>query len=73
MTETTNGESTISCMRNQLRRGATYRATTYAGQSVSGEYLGTEVSHGDWAILLRHRSGTTSIPIARLLAVVAAC
>ena len=45
---------------NHLRRGTTYRATTLDGITV-GEYLGMEHSHGDRAMLLRHRNGTESL------------
>jgi hypothetical protein len=47
---------------NRLRRGTTYRATTPNGTTI-GEYLGMETPHGSWAILLRHRTGTASIPL----------
>ena len=48
---------------NELRRGATYRATTDRGATV-GEYLGLESPHGDRAMLLRHPDGTDAIPLA---------
>ncbi|HSF85442.1 MAG TPA: hypothetical protein VLG28_07275 [Acidimicrobiia bacterium] len=47
---------------NQLRRGQTYRARTSRGATV-GEYLGIETPHGHRAILLRHETGTISIPV----------
>ncbi len=47
---------------NQLRRGATYEATTPHGIAC-GEYLGMEAPHGDRAILLRHSAGTSSIAL----------
>lgn len=47
---------------NHLRRGAIYCARTRSGSTV-GEYLGMESSHGERAILLRHGSGTESIPV----------
>ena len=47
---------------NHLRRGAIYRATTSRGIS-TGEYLGMETPHGDWAILLRSGTATESIPL----------
>lgn len=47
---------------NDLRRGATYRATTRQGATI-GEYLGMESPYGDRSLLLRHRTGTASIPV----------
>lgn len=47
---------------NELERGTTYLATTRNGTAV-GQYLGMEVPYGDWAILLRHRTGTESIAL----------
>ena len=47
---------------NQLRTGATYRATTRNG-TATGEYLGMETPHGVRAILLQHPAGTHSIPL----------
>lgn len=45
---------------NHLRRGAIYRARTFAGTSI-GEYLGMEHDYGSRAVLLRHEAGTESI------------
>lgn len=67
----TRHQTALTRMLNRLRRGESYRARTAAGESVTGEYLGTEVCHGDRAILLRDGTGTTSIPVVRLLFVVA--
>jgi hypothetical protein len=47
---------------NHLRRGTTYLATT-DDAVVVGEYLGMEVPFGGWALLLRHETGTESIPL----------
>jgi hypothetical protein len=47
---------------NHLRRGATYRVTT-SKRSTAGEYLGMESPHDDRAMLLRHSTGTDSIPL----------
>jgi hypothetical protein len=53
---------------NQLRRGATYRATTHIG-STAGQFLGLETPHGDRSILLRNRSGTASISLSDITAI----
>ena len=53
---------------NTLRRKAHYRAITDYGV-VMGQYLGMEAPYGDKAILLRHASGTSSVPITSLLAI----
>ena len=53
---------------NDLRRGAIYRATTPGGAAVR-EYLGMEAPYGDWALLLRHHSGTESIALARVISI----
>jgi hypothetical protein len=53
---------------NHLRRSATYRITTTRGTS-SGEYLGMETPHGDRAILLRHMTGTESIPLREVTSI----
>jgi len=53
---------------NHLRRGATYRATTRSGTTV-GEYLGMETPHGRCAMLLRHGTGTESIPLRSITSV----
>lgn len=54
---------------NHYRRGHTYHATTARGLQVVGEYLGTEVTFGEPAILLRNPSGTTSLYLEDLIAV----
>ena len=56
---------------NGLRCGDVYRATTSSGAS-TGEYLGVETTHGVWSILLRHESGTDSVPLSRIESVVPA-
>jgi len=53
---------------NHLQRGTTYRATTRNGPAF-GEYLGLEAPHGDRAILLRHATGTDSIPLGELTSI----
>ena len=53
---------------NRLRRSSYYNAVTDRG-IVAGQYLGMEAPHGDKAILLRHASGTCSVPLASLLAI----
>ena len=53
---------------NQLRRGETYHATTGHDDFV-GEYLGVEVAHGDWAILIRLPSGTEAISLDSLTSI----
>jgi hypothetical protein len=56
---------------NHLRCGETYRATT-ADAVVVGEYLGMEVPFGRWAILLRQRTGTESIPLDDVVSILPA-
>lgn len=53
---------------NHLRLGTTYRATT-RNRTTAGEYLGMETPYGDRAILLRHRTGTESIPLNDLTSI----
>ena len=48
---------------NHLRVGATYQATTRSGRTATGEYLGIEVAHDDWMIILRNRAGAESIRV----------
>jgi hypothetical protein len=55
--------SSASWNLNNLRRGASYRATTSSG-SAAGQYLGMETPHGDRSILLRNSRGTTSIALS---------
>lgn len=54
---------------NGLRDGGVYRATTRDGFVAVGEYLGIEVTHGEWAIMLRSASETVSIPLQGLASV----
>jgi len=51
---------------NHLRRGHTYRASTRAGATTVGEYLGIEVAYDVWCVLLRGAGGTVSIPMTDL-------
>lgn len=67
---TTPYREAIARMLNELQRGQTYRSRTSTGRTVAGEYLGTEVIHGDRAILLRHDGGTTSIPTRLLVSII---
>ena len=53
---------------NQMRRGATYRATTRIG-SAAGQFLGLETPHGDRSILLRSRMGTASISLTDITSI----
>ena len=53
---------------NHRRIGGAYRATTPSG-TAGGEYLGMEARHGDRAILLRHHTGTESIPLRRVTSI----
>ncbi len=69
-TRDTRRRSSTSQMLNHLKRGLTYQVKTSSGHTVSGEYLGTEVTYGNPAILLRHSEGTTAIHTNRLAAVV---
>lgn len=62
MTAPHTSRDNISPSINHLRRGTTYRAKTSHG-IILGEYLGIESSHGVRAILLRHGTGTASIPL----------
>lgn len=66
MTFTSTETDPISRL-NKLRRGRKYRAATADGHT-TGEYLGVETTHGVWSMLLRHRHGTASIPLARVTA-----
>ncbi len=52
-----------------LRPGTMYAATTTAGRTVVGEYLGIEVAHGEWAFLIHTSSGVASIPLAQIASV----
>ncbi len=54
---------------NHLRIGDTYQATTQTGRTATGEYLGIEVAHDDWMIILRNRTGAESIPVNALSSV----
>jgi len=54
---------------NHLRIGDFYQATTQAGEISVGEYLGIEVTYGDWRIILRGRSCTGSIAVDALASV----
>lgn len=56
---------------NDLRHGVTYRATTPNGVA-SGEYLGMETRYGDWAIMLREGSMTTSVALTDVNSIYAA-
>lgn len=66
---TTRTENSVNF--NHLSQGTTYRATTLDGTTV-GEYLGMEHSHGDRAMLLRHRNGTQSLLLHDVTAIVQA-
>lgn len=63
MTAPPTTRETTSRDFNNLKRGGTYAATTIDGTTV-GEYLGIEVPHGHWAILLKHSAGIESIPMS---------
>jgi hypothetical protein len=54
---------------NHLRVGGIYEATTQSGRTATGEYLGIEVTHDDWMIILRNRAGSESIPVNALASV----
>lgn len=54
---------------NHLRIGGIYQAVTHGGRIASGEYLGIEVTHGDWMIILRDQAGSDSIPVDGLVSV----
>ncbi|MBK5267734.1 MAG: hypothetical protein JJE47_09900 [Acidimicrobiia bacterium] len=54
---------------NHLRVGGIYEATTQSGRTATGEYLGIEVAHDDWMIILRNRAGAESIPVKVLTSV----
>ncbi len=56
---------------NDLEPGRTYRATTRNG-STSGEYLGIETRYGDWLIMLRADSHTTSLALDEVTSIHAA-
>ena len=52
-----------------LRPGRMYSALTNAGASVVGEFLGIEVTHGDWAMLIHTSTGVLSLPLRNVLSV----
>jgi len=54
---------------NHLRRGSVYQATMAGDDVVVGEYLGMEAPFGGWAILLRHATGTESIPLGEIVVI----
>lgn len=56
---------------NDLEPGRTYRATTLGG-TASGEYLGMETRYGDWLIMLRNGSNTTSVALSQVTSIQAA-
>lgn len=64
-------QQTESNIFNHLRRGTTYSAITQNGISV-GEYLGMEVSYGEWAIMLRQGAATESISLRHVNSIVSA-
>lgn len=68
MTARPTSQEDITPSLNDLRRGATYRVTT-PRRSTAGEYLGMESPHGDRAILLRHSTGTDSVPLHHVTSV----
>ncbi|MDX1690391.1 MAG: hypothetical protein R3290_05145 [Acidimicrobiia bacterium] len=53
-----------------LRPGHLYTATTTTGRTVVGEYLGIEVTHGDWCLLVHTGSGVVSLPLTTIASVV---
>ena len=57
------GRANAARIFNHLRYGQKYRAITRLG-TATGEFLGVETPHGDWALLFRHSAGTESIPLA---------
>ena len=56
---------------NDLQPGHIYHATTTRGIA-TGEYLGMETRYGDWALLLRDGSATTSVALTDVTAIQAA-
>jgi len=53
-------------MLNSMRAGRIYNATTSQGHEFTGEYLGYEVVHGEWSILLRCDDVTVSVPLDQI-------
>jgi hypothetical protein len=51
---------------NRLQRGRTYAVTTIDGVTAAGRYLGVEVEHDLWAIILAAPGGAVSLEIDRL-------
>ena len=51
----------VTLVPAHYRRGQTCHATTARGGLVVGGYLGTEITDGESAILLRNQAGTTSL------------
>jgi len=53
----------LTGMLNAMRHGRVYTATTFTGSEITGQYLGYEVVHGDWSILLQDEDITVSLPL----------
>lgn len=53
----------LTDMLNSMRTGRTYGAATFRGASFIGEYLGYEVVHDQWSILLKCDDITVSLPL----------
>jgi hypothetical protein len=56
----------LTDMLNSMRSGRIYTASTSTGDEITGEYLGYEVVHGEWSILLRDDDITVSLPLEGL-------
>lgn len=69
MTARTTSRNPATIDINHLRIGGIYQAVTQAGRTAYGEYLGIEVTHGDWMIILRDHAGSDSIPVDQLASV----
>ena len=52
-----------------MRPGHMYAAHTIGGHDIVGEYLGIEVAHGEWSMLVHTGSGVVSLPLARVRSV----
>lgn len=58
--------SNLTDMLNSMRSGHNYAAATSSGNEFTGEYLGYEVVHGTWSLLLRTDEVTVSVPLDQI-------
>ena len=53
----------LADMLNSMRNNRIYTAPTTSGDEITGEYLGYEILHDEWSILLHTDDLTVSLPI----------